>query len=53
MRKRDGKRLFVKIKHVLPALFPNEPELNYHNLPLVHNGGVAKKELIVKKSKRK
>ncbi|MCI9246337.1 MAG: DUF2779 domain-containing protein [Clostridia bacterium] len=29
------------IKHVLPALFPNEPELDYHNLPLVHNGGEA------------
>ena len=26
------------IKAVLPALFPNEPELNYHNLPVVHNG---------------
>lgn len=29
------------IKYVLPALFPNDPELNYHNLPLVHNGGEA------------
>ncbi len=29
------------IKYVLPALFPNDPELNYHNLPIVHNGGEA------------
>lgn len=29
------------IKYVLPALFPNDPELNYHNLPLIHNGGEA------------
>ena len=26
------------IKYVLPALFPNDPELNYHNLDLIHNG---------------
>ena len=30
------------IKGVLPALFPNDPELDYHNLKgLVHNGGDA------------
>lgn len=29
------------IKYVLPALFPGNPELDYHNLPLVHNGGEA------------
>lgn len=29
------------IKYVLPALFPNDPELDYHNLPVVHNGGEA------------
>ena len=29
------------IKYVLPALFPNEPDLDYHNLPVVHNGGEA------------
>ncbi len=30
------------IKSVLPALFPNDDELNYHNLnPLVQNGGHA------------
>ncbi|MBR3162079.1 MAG: DUF2779 domain-containing protein [Bacilli bacterium] len=29
------------IKYVLPALFPDDPSLNYHNLDLVHNGGEA------------
>ena len=30
------------IKSVLPALFPDDPDLNYHNLsPLVQNGGDA------------
>ncbi len=29
------------IKYVLPALFPNSPELDYHSLPVVHNGGEA------------
>ena len=30
------------IKSVLPALFPNDPSLNYHNLsPLVQHGGDA------------
>lgn len=29
------------IKYVLPALFPNNPELDYHNLSVVHNGGEA------------
>ena len=29
------------IKYVLPALFPNDPELNYHNLEEVHNGSEA------------
>ena len=29
------------IKYVLPALFPNEPELDYHNLEGVHNGAEA------------
>ena len=26
------------IKYVLPALFPNDPELDYHNLEGVQNG---------------
>ena len=29
------------IKSVLPALFPNDPNLDYHNLQGVHNGGEA------------
>ncbi len=29
------------IKSVLPALFPNDDMLNYHNLVLVHNGSEA------------
>lgn len=29
------------IKSVLPALFPNDPELDYHNLDGVHNGTEA------------
>ncbi len=29
------------IKYVLPALFPNDKELDYHNLDLIHNGGEA------------
>ena len=29
------------IKYVLPALFPDDPSLNYHNLEEVHNGGEA------------
>ena len=29
------------IKYVLPALFPNDPSLDYHNLDLIHNGQEA------------
>ena len=29
------------IKYVLPALFPDDPALDYHNLEGVHNGGEA------------
>ncbi len=29
------------IKSVLPAIFPNDPELDYHNLEGVHNGDEA------------
>ena len=35
-----GKR--YSIKSVLPALYPNDPELDYHSLPGVHNGTEAK-----------
>lgn len=31
----------ASIKFVLPALFPDDPELDYHNLEDVHNGGEA------------
>lgn len=31
----------LSIKSVLPAMFPNDPELDYHNLDGVHNGGEA------------
>ena len=29
------------IKYVLPALFPDDPSLDYHNLEGVHNGSEA------------
>ena len=29
------------IKSVLPAIFPDDPSLNYHNLEGIHNGGEA------------
>ena len=29
------------IKSVLPALFPDDPSLDYHNLDQIHNGGEA------------
>ena len=29
------------IKSVLPAIFPHDPDLDYHNLEGVHNGGEA------------
>lgn len=32
----------LRIKTVLPAVFPDQPELNYHNLDGVHNGSEAK-----------
>ncbi len=31
----------LSIKSVLPAVFPNDPSLNYHNLVGVHNGSEA------------
>lgn len=34
------------IKFVLPALFPNDPSLNYHNLNLVHKGDEASNAFI-------
>ena len=41
------------IKYVLPALYPDDPNLNYHNLPLVHNGEEASETFINLKNKSK
>ena len=34
------------IKYVLPALFPDDPSLNYHNLEDVHNGSEASSSFV-------
>ena len=39
------------IKYVLPALYPDDPELDYSNLPLVHNGGEASETFVGLKNK--
>lgn len=41
------------IKYVLPALYPNSPEYDYHNLSVVHNGREASGEFadLVNKSR--
>ena len=43
----------ASIKSVLPALYPDAPELNYNNLPVVHNGDQASKAFASLKSKSK
>lgn len=43
----------ASIKAVLPALYPNDPELNYHNLPVVHNEGEASEAFLSLKNKSK
>ena len=43
----------ASIKAVLPALYPNNPELDYHNLPVVHNGGEASEAFLSLKNKTK
>ena len=43
----------ASIKAVLPALYPNDPELDYHNLPVVHNGGEASEAFLSLKDKSK
>ena len=35
------------IKYVLPALFPNDEALNYHNLENVHNGAEASNAFLI------
>ena len=37
----EGMQGSYSIKYVLPALFPNDPELDYHNLEGIHHGGEA------------
>ena len=46
----QGKYYYLKamrgsysIKAVLPALFPNDPSLDYHNFDIIHNGSEAMK----------
>ena len=39
------------IKYVLPALYPDDPELDYHNLDQVHNGGEASAAFLTMASK--
>ena len=39
------------IKYVLPALYPDDPALNYHGLDLVHNGGEASHAFLSLKGK--
>lgn len=41
------------IKYVLPALYPNDPELDYHKLPVVHNGTEASDAFLSLKGKTK
>ncbi len=43
----------ASIKYVLPALYPNDSELDYHNLPVVHNGGEASEAFLSLKEKSK
>lgn len=41
----------ASIKAVLPALYPDDPELDYHTLPVVHNGGEASEAFLSLKDK--
>ena len=41
------------IKYVLPALFPGDPELDYHNLPLIHKGDEASNAYSTLQKKKK
>lgn len=43
----------ASIKAVLPALYPDDPELDYHSLPVVHNGGEASDAFLNLKEKSK
>ena len=41
------------LKFVLPALYPNDPELDYHNLNVIHHGGEAAEAFLKLKDKSK
>ena len=41
------------IKNVLPALYPNDPNLDYHQLSVVHNGEEASSAFLSLKGKSK
>ncbi len=41
------------LKFVLPALYPDDPQLDYHNLPLIHDGGEASQAFLNLKDKSK
>lgn len=43
----------ASIKSVLPALYPDDPELDYHELPVVHNGEEASDAFLSLKEKAK
>lgn len=43
----------ASIKKVLPALYPDDPELNYHNLPVIHNGEEASATFLSLKGRSK
>ena len=43
----------ASIKKVLPALYPNDPELDYNNLPVGHNGEEASDTFLSLKGKSK
>ena len=43
----------ASIKQVLPALYPNEQDLDYHNLPVVHNGSEASETFLSLRGKSK
>ena len=43
----------ASLKYVLPALYPDDPDLDYHNLPVVHNGGEAAEAFLKLEGKSK
>ena len=43
----------ASLKYVLPALYPDDPDLDYHNLSVVHNGGEAYQAFLSLKDKSK